>query len=296
MILTKIYRKLVPEKIRKSLYKSFVKEILDLKDLIKYKLYYIWFSVVRPRTDKQKCLYFMGKHFITNYPYDYYFEYIHKEVDYHFDEKLDLPYVLHNSKKLYFKNITRYRVENAYRMLLMEQDLRSAHCYVDDYKNLRGKTILDVGTAEGIFALNAIDVASHLFLFECEKDWIKPLMATFEPYIEKITIVEKYVSNTTEGQFISLDNFFKNKVTDNIFIKMDIEGFERKALEGSTSLFANTKNISGAICAYHNDEDEKLITSYFRKLNIDCKKTNGYIYNERNLRAGVIRFNKSTKF
>ena len=290
MSLTSIYRKIVPEKIRKNLYQVFVKQLLDNLDFVKHKFYYMCFSVIKPWTEKQKCLYFMGKYYVCNYPYSYYFEYINKEIEYHFDEELDLPYVIHNSKKLYFKKISKESVELAYRMLLLEQDIRSAHCYVDDYESLLGKTVFDVGTAEGIFALNAIEKAEHLYLFECEPDWIKPLKATFAPYKSKITIVEKYVSDCTQGKFITLDDYSNGKEIDNIYIKMDIEGFERKALKGSEELFNSNLKISGAICAYHREDDEKNITSFLKTYGFSFTRNKGYIYNERSLRAGVIRF------
>ncbi len=290
MNLTRIYRQIVPEKIRKSLYKAFVKQLLDISDFIKYKGYYLFFSVFTPKTEKNECNYFLGKYSIVNYPYPYYFEYMKKDIKCYTDLEKNLPYVIHNNRKLYFKKMSEARVLEAYKMLLMEQDLRSAHCYVDNYETLKGKTILDVGAAEGIFSLNAIDFVDHIYLFECEKDWIEPLRATFEPVKDKITIVEKYVSDTSDGEMITLDNFFGTKIPDNLFVKMDIEGFERKALKGCENLFLNGRNISGAICTYHRDDDEKVITSILKSRKSNVTKTNGYIYNERSLRTGVVRF------
>jgi hypothetical protein len=275
------------------MYKAFVEKFLDACDLAKYKCYYIYFSVFSPNTEKSKCLYFMGKHFATNYPYDYYFEYLNKDVEYGYDATLELPYVIHNNRKLYFKDMPKNKVLEAYRMLLLEQDIRSPHCYVNTYEELKGKTILDVGAAEGIFSLNAIDFAAHIYLFECEIDWIKPLRATFKPMKDKVSIVEKYVSNKSEGNYVTLDDFFIDKKIDNLFVKMDIEGFERKALNGSEILFDRTNDISGAICAYHRDDDEKVITSFLNRKKCNFSKTSGYIYNERCLRTGVIRYSKS---
>lgn len=50
----------------------------------------------------------------------------------------------------------------------------------------------------------------------------------------------------------SLDNLLKNCKID--FIKMDIEGSERKALEGAVDIIRNNKTIM-AICIYHKRED-----------------------------------------
>lgn len=294
MFFTNIYRKIVPEKFRKSFYKHFLKEYFNAFDSLKYRSLYVFFSVFPAKTEKAKCQYFMGKYSIVNHPYTYYLEYMKKEVEYHFDTSKELPYVNHFGKKLYFMAMTKEKVIDAYRMLLLEQDVRSAHCYVEDYNVLKGKVILDVGTAEGIFALNAIDFAKHIYLFECEKEWIKPLNATFEAYKDKITIVEKYISNVTGANTTTLDDYFKDKSFENLFVKMDIEGFERKALQGSVELFNVSSNISGAICTYHKFDDEKVVSTFLSHKKCNYQKTNGYIYNERCLRTGVIRFSKQS--
>ena len=79
--------------------------------------------------------------------------------------------------------------EAVYRGLLIEQDKRSAHRYVDSYEELKGKTLLDIGAAEAIFTLDTIECIDHAYLFECDESWIEALEATFAPYKEKITIV-----------------------------------------------------------------------------------------------------------
>lgn len=87
-----------------------------------------------------------------------------KYVEYHLDSSKNLPYVIHNNKRLYFKNTPQQEVERNYRLPAMEQDVRSAHCYVENYEMLRGKVIPDVEAAERMFALNVIDYAEHLLL------------------------------------------------------------------------------------------------------------------------------------
>jgi len=293
MNLTQIYRKIVPEKIRKSAYKVFVKQILDVNDFLKYKCYYIYYSVFPCKSDKHQCYYFIGRYKPVVYPYPYYFEYMEKDIQCFNDEFNNLPYVIHGNNKLYFKNMKEEHLLKSYKLLLMEQDLRSAHCYVDDYKTLKGKTIVDVGAAEGIFSLNTIQYAEHIYLFECEKDWIEPLRETFKSMKEKVTIVEKYVSDVTEGDFVTLDDYFGKDIPENLFIKMDIEGYERKALSGCRNILKNSKNISGVVCTYHKFDDEKEISSVLKNMNMRITKTNGYVYNERELRNGVVRFIKA---
>lgn len=49
--------------------------------------------------------------------------------------------------------------------------------------------VADIGTAEGIFALNIIHSVKKVYLFECDPEWIIPLEKTFAPWINKIEIV-----------------------------------------------------------------------------------------------------------
>ena len=107
MYFTNIYRKIVPEKFRKSLYKNFFKVYFNAFDSAKYRFLYIFYSVFRPKTEKAKCHFFMGKYSIVNYPYAYYIEYMKKEVEYHFDSLNELPYVNHYGKRLYFKKMEK---------------------------------------------------------------------------------------------------------------------------------------------------------------------------------------------
>mgnify|MGYP000342371737 FL=1 len=73
------------------------------------------------------------------------------------DNTNGLPYVFHNGRKLYFKRDMLAFTEVAYRGLLIEQDKRSAHRYVDSYEELKGKTLLDIGAVEAIFTLDTIE-------------------------------------------------------------------------------------------------------------------------------------------
>lgn len=152
---------------------------------------------------------------------------------------------------------------------------------------------MDVGAAEGIFALDTIEYIEHVYLFECEEEWMDALNATFEPWKEKVTIVKKYVSDVDEGDFITLDSFFNNNFSSlpkNLFIKMDIEGFELKALKGCINTLQRCKNSSGSISIYHKREDERDIQSFFEDLSFKTSITPGYIYMGYEMRRVVVRF------
>lgn len=207
-------------------------------------------------------------------------------------KEYSLPYVFHNGKKLYFKRDMLVSTEAAYRGLLIEQDERSAHRYVDSYEELKGKTLLDIGAAEAIFTLDTIEYIDHAYLFECDESWIEALEATFAPYKEKITIVRKYVSDVDDEDNIRLDTFFQGegKSIDNLFLKMDIEGYERKALEGAVHILEHGRQIGGSVCIYHLHDDKKVIESELKNFNLKINIQPGYLYFEKEMRSAIIRF------
>ena len=182
--------------------------------------------------------------------------------------------------------------EVVYRGLLIEQDQRSAHRYVDSYEELKGKTLLDIGAAEGIFTLDTIDYIDHAYLFECDENWIEALEATFAPWKDKITIVRKYVSDVDDDSNITLDTFFQSKVRsiDNLFFKMDIEGYERKALKGAAHILGHGQLIGGSVCIYHLHDDKKVIESELKNFNLKTSIQPGYLYFEKEMRSAIIRF------
>jgi len=210
------------------------------------------------------------------------------------DNTNGLPYVYHNGKKLYFKRDMLASAEAVYRGLLIEQDKRSAHRYVDSYEEVKGKTLLDIGAAEAIFTLDTIECIDHAYLFECDESWIEALEATFAPYKEKITIVRKYVSDVDDEDNITLDTFFRDegKSIDNLFLKMDIEGYERKALEGAVHILEHGRQVGGSVCIYHLHDDKKVIESELKKFNLKINIQPGYLYFEKEMRSAIIRFSR----
>ncbi|MEA4841536.1 MAG: FkbM family methyltransferase [Bacteroidales bacterium] len=220
--------------------------------------------------------------YIKNYGYSRHLflfrhEYQNFKVDVLFDESKNLHYVVHNDKKLYFHNgLTTEKIERMYKALIMEQDVRSAHHYLDSLDEVNGKTFLDIGSAEGLTSLDVIDIVDKVYLFECDNGWIEALKATFEPWKKKVCIVNKYINSFDDDKNQTLDDFFKDMSKDNLFLKMDIEGFEREALAGSTNLFSTAKDFSYAICAYHLPDDEKVISSFLNQCNSLYNLQRGY--------------------
>lgn len=200
------------------------------------------------------------------------------EIEVYKDENNGLFYVFHDGKKMYFsreyKNVES--VKEYYKSILMEQDEESPHRYLTkDFCVNRGDIVVDVGVAEGNFSLDIIEHVDKLYLVEADQSWVEALRYTFEPYKEKVVIINKYANSYNEGDFGTLDSMIKDDVN---FIKMDIEGCEWDALIGAQRLVSESKNLKLAICSYHSDFDQTLIEDYMDKMKIKHTTTKGYMW------------------
>lgn len=292
-MLSELYRRLIPLKTRERVYNNFLGQVLfikrNFKTLLRGKLTYT-FGFLFKKTEKNKIYAFIGKHGITSYPYNFKLEYDALAINIFYDAEFNLHYVIHSDKKLFFPDFySKEKIVKDYKDLIIEQDIRSAHRYVKSYHELSGKTLLDVGSAEGIFALDTIDVTKNVIIFECEDHWLKPLNATFAPWLHKVKFEKKYVGNKTEGNFITIDDYFLQKPQNNIFIKMDIEGAERIALEGANNTLKNSKNIQLAICTYHCENDPDYIANQLANNGFSIEFTEGYMFWNKRISKGVIR-------
>jgi hypothetical protein len=109
------------------------------------------------------------------------------------DREIGLPYVEHNGKRLYWREGGGKRgwIERNYKALRIEQDERSPHRYlIPGFAVNPGDIVADIGCAEAIFALDVVERARHLYLFESDGRWIKALEATFKPWKDKVTICQ----------------------------------------------------------------------------------------------------------
>ena len=223
-----------------------------------------------------------------------------KKTKVFFDKNKNLHYLTHDNKRLYFPRLMpEKQILNTYFQFLSEMDKDSPHLYTNDINELKGKVLFDCGVAEGLFPLTFINHLKKIVLFECDNNWVEALRATFAPYSDKVTIVQKYVSDTDSNNTITLDSFSK---TNNIipdFIKMDIEGFEEKAIKGATNILKNDTNTICAICTYHTPYAEKNIITTMNSLGFRPKYNKGYMifhceepFSSPYLRRGVVRFYK----
>lgn len=236
-----IYKKLIPRSIRLGILKNQIVKNLESREL---------------NVEEEAVLVFLKMNPLHIFPYDFPEKYKAAGIIIEKDEDKGLLFTFWEGKKLFYKNGHQIKKAQTYfNSLLLEQDPNSPHRYLTaDFDVKEGDVIVDVGAAEGNFSLSVIEKASQVFLFEVEKDWIKALEATFEPWKEKVTIVQKYVSDVDNSQCIKLDTFFGEKQPVN-FIKADVEGAEAQVVNGANDLINRQNDLRIAVCTYHRQTD-----------------------------------------
>jgi Methyltransferase FkbM domain len=236
-----IYEKLIPKSIRLQWLKNKIVKYLGDRVL----------------NDEQREVYeYLQNHKLSVFPYNFPQKYISTDIFIETDPENGLYYTLWEGKRLYYKNGHQFNKAQVYfNSLLLEQDPLSPHRYLTDTFDVdTNDVIVDVGAAEGNFSLSVIEKVKQVYIFEVEKDWIKALEATFEPWKEKVKIVQKYVSDQDTNMSIRLDTFFNKNQKVN-FIKADVEGAEAQVINGASDLIKAQTNLKIAICTYHRQTD-----------------------------------------
>lgn len=306
MSIKKIYHAVVPEK---------------LQEAIDYKRRKHWYTLSRiiekyyrshpfPKGAKESLSFLRKNHFnldkykllyLSNIVEGYLKEY--KNIAILIDKKMDLPYVLHDGKPLYFpRGSNDNTIRETYAQFLSEMDIESPHLYCKNPEELQNRVLFDCGVAEGLFPLTYIDYFNKIVLFECEPAWIEPLSATFAPYKEKVIIVNSYVSDSTTDHSVSLDYYAEANHIWPTFIKMDIEGFEERALAGASKILDKSSDLICAICTYHKPNSESDIVNYMQKKGFSPSYNKGFMFffyekkiTPPYLRHGVVRFYKKNE-
>lgn len=227
--------------------------------------------------EKVTVINYLQKNHLHMYCYPFYDEYLYKFVPINYDVSNSLYYGIYAGKRMYLakKFNTEQKARAYFNAVTMEQDSRSPHCYWNNknMKNVFGVGV-DVGAAEGIYALSIIEQIEHIYLVEADEGWVEALGYTFAPYENKVTIINKFISNEDSSSCARLDTLLENKKID--FLKMDIEGMEYAALEGMENLL-NNNNINLAICVYHHQEDNYLISHWLKKHGYNSSNSSGYV-------------------
>lgn len=227
--------------------------------------------------ERKEVFEYLQRNPLRMYCYSFYDEYLNKCTQIKFDNTNGLFYGIYKEKRMYLAKQfdTEQKARAYFNGVLMEQDARSPHCYWNNAKLCTAVGVgVDIGAAEGIFALNIIEQVEHFYLIETDERWIEALQYTFMSYKNKVTILKKFISDTDFEDNICLDTLLGDKKVD--FIKMDIEGVEFQALQGAKNLLTKNK-IELAVCVYHHKNDNNLIKQWLEKLGYSCRNSQGLV-------------------
>ncbi|MDP3557261.1 MAG: FkbM family methyltransferase [Bacteroidota bacterium] len=287
-IIAKVYRTLIPESLRWKVIHAKRNRVEE-----KIKKTVVSYYKQHPSSDVEinEALKFLQENSISVFPYPFFLKYANKPIEVNINTENNLPYVMHYGKKLYFKkNWTKEHIIDAYRFLLAEQDEQSGHCYLNkEYGIESNSVIVDVGAAEGIFALNEIEKIKHIYLIETDNEWIDVLKETYKPWMDKVTIINKFVSSIDDEMNVRLDTCFSD-IEKVDFLKIDVDGAEQDLLDGADKTISD-KVKKLAICTYHKTNDNRDFTSYLKLKKYSLKNSPGYMlfYFDSNFEAPYFR-------
>jgi predicted RNA methylase len=253
-------------------------EAQRLNDLRKDIINYLQTVPPAGMTDEyQAVLDYLTHHPLSVFPYSYTGKYNPEDIVVYLDAEKKMRYILQDGKRLYFrKGWDEKQVQAYYNGLLIEQDSCSPHCYeTAGFHVSEGDVVVDAGAAEGNFALSVIDKVKKIYLFEVDKKWIAALKATFAPWKEKVTIVNKYVSDNDKKNCITLDTFFGNEQID--FIKADIEGAECQLLAGAKKILSGQTPMNVVLCTYHKHDDAEVLNEMLVEKGFRTEISKGYM-------------------
>lgn len=242
--------------------------------------------------DEKPVIEYLRKNKISLLPYEFTKKYLKLNIKLKFDKKNKLHYTIFQNKKLYFrKDWGSLEIKRYFKNLLSEQDIESPHRYLtNDFDLKPGLVVIDIGSAEGIFALMVVDIIKKIFLIEPDDSWHEALKATFAPWQDKVTIINKYASykNHTNNQ-ITLDSYFTNKAID--FIKIDAEGNEKEILLGAKNILTENQKLKVVVASYHHKDDWIRIKEILEEYGLHVSYSKGYalFYYEPDLQYPFLR-------
>lgn len=204
----------------------------------------------------------------------------------YFDDACGLPYINFKTvggeiRKMYYPKNFPFSVrdgEKFVKNLLTEQLPTSPHLYITgEHKVNVGDVLIDAGVAEGNFALKYVDLCSKLYLFEPDKHWHEPLRQTFKDYRDKVKIIPCYVSDVTSGENVTIDDALFDVRGENVFLKMDVEGAEPRALRGA-KIFLTSNKVRASVCTYHNADDLIKVKTILQECGYKTSTSAGYMF------------------
>jgi hypothetical protein len=183
--------------------------------------------------------------------------------------------------------------------LMSEQLPNHPHCYLDiggefDLKN--SEIVADIGGAEGFFCIQHLSRIKHAYIFEADGNWFEMLKKTYEPFKDKVTLINGFVGDGYGN--ISLDEYFKGKEKPT-FVKIDVEGMEGSVIRGMSGIIKDSSRLRLAVCTYHRQEDAPYI-EWLLGDSFEIGYSNSYFWHMPDpmppfLRHGVLRATKIVK-
>lgn len=207
--------------------------------------------------------------------------------DIQYDAEAEMWYAYWNGKRMYYpKDYSQQDVASAVNFVKLEQDEASPHRYLSGSFDVReGDVVIDAGVAEGNFALDVVERAQKIYLIECEHKWVEALQKTFEPWADKVVIIEKMLGDHDDECFASIDGFVEEGYVN--FMKLDVEGAEIPSLKGAENILSNSKNIRCAVCAYHRKNAERDIRELLEEHHFYTTTTKGYMFFKEDLDSWI---------
>ena len=277
-ILHRTWQKIVPYRLL-----VFVRFMLESKSLKERRIAVLnHFKGIDPTTLDPEIiegLKYLKTHKYASFPFNWTEKYDTFLPEVYQDSESSRLYVIFEGKKMYFpKRYTETHIIWAIRSIFKEQDAQSPHLYLTpEFQVEPGSVVIDAGVAEGNFALSVVENVKRLYLIECEAEWVEALKLTFAPWKDKVIFVEKYMSDSEGELTVSVDSLLKPVANETYFIKMDIEGFEQKALAGMKNLVASGSAIKMNVCTYHQPYALQEINSILKGYGFDCQVSKGYV-------------------
>ena len=260
---------------RKVYYSRFYQN-LRKRVIKKRMLTYLRKEILQDKDEYEKMYLFLKKNPLSVYAYDFTKKYKPDNIQVFTDNECDMKYVFHENKRLYFHpGWTKIQIKKYYNMLSTEQDMESPHRYeYERFKVEDGDVVVDIGVAEGNFALSVVERASKVYLFESDQHWIFALKKTFEPWRDKVVIVNKCVTSKHTDNEVRLDDYFEHSEVN--FIKIDVDGAEMQVLQGAKNVLSNQQRLNIAICTYHKQHDADDIGYLLKSCQYQLSFSKGY--------------------
>jgi len=194
---------------------------------------------------------------------------------------------------IYFKNFSNplfypkdFPLESLETVIVESFYKRNWHYYQIPQTTVTNEDIvIDCGAAEGLFGFLVVDRCEKLFLIEPLPVFCKAMEKTFErnksvkilPFAlsdKEMTaqILENDISSSlsygntgTEVNVTTLDKLFYEKEEKITYIKIDLEGYDYKALLGAEKLIRENKPKI-AVTTYHNFHHAEDISAYLKSM------------------------------